>query len=207
MNIEHQNTRTSEHVCRIGVLISGSGSNLQAIMDACKSGDINAEVVIVISNKKDAFGLERAKRENIESVFIDPKSCDFNKEAIKYLKKQKVNLICLAGFLLKLSEEFVKKYHGKILNIHPALLPKYGGPGMYGINVHKAVIKAKEKVSGCTVHFVDEEYDRGEIILQRKVEVLSSDTPETLQKRVLEQEHTAYPEALKIIITRMKINE
>ncbi|OGS45489.1 MAG: phosphoribosylglycinamide formyltransferase [Elusimicrobia bacterium RIFOXYD2_FULL_34_15] len=185
---------------KIGVLISGSGSNLQAIIDACKNKKINAEVAVVISNKKDAYGLERARKSNIPAVFIEPKVEDFNKKAIEVLEKSKVDLICLAGFLLKISEEFTRKYKNKILNIHPALLPNYGGYGMYGINVHKAVIQAKEKVSGCTVHFVDEEYDNGKIVLQKKVEVLENDTPEILQKRVLEQEHIAYPEALKIVI-------
>jgi phosphoribosylglycinamide formyltransferase 1 len=169
-------------------------------MDACKSKKINAEVVVVISNKKEAFGLERARKENIEAVFIDPKQSDFNEKAIELLEKQKVDLVCLAGFLLKISENLVRKYKGKIMNIHPAILPKFGGPGMYGHYVHEAVIKAREKVSGCTVHFVDEEYDKGKIILQRKVDVLDSDTPEILQKRVLEQEHIAYPEAIKKII-------
>ncbi|HAM38733.1 MAG TPA: phosphoribosylglycinamide formyltransferase [Elusimicrobia bacterium] len=185
---------------KIGVLISGSGSNLQEIIDACNEKRINAEVAVVISNRQNAYGLERALKSSIPAVYIDPKKEDFNKKVIEILEKYKVELVCLAGFLLKISEEFVKKYRGKILNIHPALLPKYGGAGMYGVHVHDAVIKAKEKVSGCTVHIVDEEYDKGTIILQKKVKVLKSDTPEILQKRVLEQEHIAYPEAIKIVI-------
>ena len=185
---------------KIGVLISGSGSNLQEIIDACNEKRINAEVAVVISNRQNAYGLERALKSSIPAVYIDPKKEDFNKKVIEILEKYKVELVCLAGFLLKISEEFVKKYRGKILNIHPALLPKYGGAGMYGVHVHDAVLKAKEKVSGCTVHIVDEEYDKGTIILQKKVKVLKSDTPEILQKRVLEQEHIAYPEAIKIVI-------
>ncbi|OGS39741.1 MAG: phosphoribosylglycinamide formyltransferase [Elusimicrobia bacterium RIFOXYD2_FULL_34_30] len=185
---------------KIGVLISGSGSNLQEIIDACNEKRINAEVAVVISNRQNAYGLERALKSSIPAVYIDPKKEDFNKKVIEILEKYKVELVCLAGFLLKISEEFVKKYRGKILNIHPALLPKYGGAGMYGVHVHDAVIKAKEKVSGCTVHIVDEEYDKGTIILQKKVKVFKSDTPEILQKRVLEQEHIAYPEAIKIVI-------
>ena|SRR3989339_1592692 len=185
---------------KIGVLISGSGSNLQEIIDACNEKRINAEVAVVISNRQNAYGLERALKSSIPAVYIDPKKEDFNKKVIEILEKYKVELVCLAGFLLKISEEFVKKYRGKILNIHPALLPKYGGAGMYGVHVHDAVLKAKEKVSGCTVHIVDEEYDKGTIILQKKVKVFKSDTPEILQKRVLEQEHIAYPEAIKIVI-------
>src|SRR3989339_574187 len=148
---------------KIGVLISGSGSNLQEIIDACNEKRINAEVAVVISNRQNAYGLERALKSSIPAVYIDPKKEDFNKKVIE-------------------------------------ILPKYGGAGMYGVHVHDAVIKAKEKVSGCTVHIVDEEYDKGTIILQKKVKVLKSDTPEILQKRVLEQEHIAYPEAIKIVI-------
>ncbi|MFH1540389.1 MAG: phosphoribosylglycinamide formyltransferase [Elusimicrobiota bacterium] len=192
---------------KIGVLASGSGTNLQAIIDACNKNTCNknnlsAKIVIVISNKKDAYALHRAKKYNIQAVFIDPKKNNFDEKAIKFLEKQKVDLVCLAGFLLKLSKEFIKKYSGKILNIHPALLPKFGGKGMYGINVHKAVLEAGEKISGCTVHFVDEKYDNGKIILQKKVKVFKSDTPETLQKRVLKQEHNLYPKAIKLLIFR-----
>lgn len=187
---------------KIGVLASGSGSNLQAIIDACRTGKIDAVIVAVISNKKNAFALERAKKHNIKAVFIDLQKYDFNKKTIKILEKQKVDLVCLAGFLLKISKEFVRKYKDRIVNIHPALLPKFGGSGMYGIDVHKAVIQAKEKISGCSVHLVDEKYDHGKIILQRKVKVFNNDTPERLQKRVLKQEHKAYPEAIGIIINK-----
>lgn len=182
---------------KIAALVSGNGSNLQAIIDACHSKKIDAKVIAVVSNRKDAFALERAKRHNIKSMFIDPKKYNFDKKAIAFFQKQKVELVCLAGFLLKLSERFIKKYEGRILNIHPALLPKFGGKGMYGINVHKAVLKAKEKVSGCSIHFVDEKYDHGKIILQKMVKVFNNDTPDKLQKRVLKQEHLAYPEAIK----------
>jgi len=189
---------------RIGVLVSGSGTNLQAIINACKSKKIAAEVVAVISNKKNAFALQRAKRYNIKNMFVDSKKNNFDEKAIKFLEKQKVDLVCLAGFLLKLSKRFIKKYNGKILNIHPSLLPKFGGKGIYGINVHKAVLEAKEKISGCTVHLVDEKYDHGKIILQKKVKVLKSDTPETLQKKILKQEHKLYPEAIKLLLPVMR---
>lgn len=191
---------------RIGVLASGSGSNLQAIMDACRTGKIAAEVSTVISNRKNAFALARAKKYKIKSVSIDPKKSDFDVEVIKIFESMEVNLVCLAGFLLKISKRFIRKYKGRILNIHPALLrgtrTKFGGKGMYGINVHRAVLEAGEKVSGCTVHFVDGKYDHGKIILQKKVKVLKNDTPEKLQKRVLKQEHKAYPEAVKLFIER-----
>lgn len=192
---------------RIGVLVSGSGTNSQAIIDACKSKKIDAEVVAVISNKKDAFALQRAKRYNIKSVFIDPQKNNFDKKAIGILEKQKVDLVCLAGFLLKLGKNFIKKYKGKILNIHPALLPKFGGKNMYGINIHKTVLESGEKVSGCTVHLVDEKYDHGKIILQKKVKVLKEDTPETLQKKILKQEHKLYPEAIKMFIENWRKND
>ena len=183
---------------RIGVLVSGSGTNLQAVINACGSKKIDAEVVAVISNKKNAFALRRAKRYNIKNMFIDANKHSFDKKAIDFLKKHKVDLVCLAGFLLKLNGNFIRRYEGKILNIHPALLPKFGGKGMYGLNVHKAVLQADEKISGCTVHIVDEKYDNGKIILQRKVKVYKNDTPEILQKRVLKQEHKLYPEAIKL---------
>lgn len=185
---------------KIGVLVSGKGSNLQAIIDACRSNKIDAKVVVVVSNKKDAVALQRAKKYNIKAVFVDAKKYDFDKKVIEILGKFRVDLVCLAGFLLKLGKEFVRKYRGGILNIHPALLPKFGGKGMYGIKVHKAVLEAGEKISGCTVHLVDEKYDQGKIILQKKVKVLKKDTPEQLQKRVLKQEHKLYPEAIKLFL-------
>ncbi|MBN1384491.1 MAG: phosphoribosylglycinamide formyltransferase [Elusimicrobia bacterium] len=192
---------------RIGVLASGGGSNLQAIMDACRTGKIDAEVVAVISNKENAFALDRARKYNIKSVFVDPKKFNFDRKTTEVLEKQKVDLVCLAGFLMKISKEFIKKYTGRIINIHPALLPKFGGKGMYGMNVHNAVLNAGAKISGCTIHFVDEKYDNGEIILQKKVKVFKNDTPERLQRRVLKQEHKAYPEAIKIFIARIKAHE
>lgn len=188
---------------RIGVLVSGRGSNLQALIDAIKSGYIlNAEIVVVISNKKDAYALERARQNNIEALFIDPKDygdlSEYSKKLLDELKSRNVDLVCLAGFLLKLSPEFVKNYEYRILNIHPALLPKFGGDGMYGIHVHEAVIKSGEKESGATVHFVDEEYDHGPIIMQVKVPVYQDDTPQSLAERVLKEEHKLYPKVVKL---------
>jgi phosphoribosylglycinamide formyltransferase-1 len=185
---------------KLGVLISGGGSNLQAIIDACEKGILKgkAEVSVVISNKAEAFGLERAKKHGIPAVFIDKKLCSdagvFCGEIRKELVKHRADLVCLAGYLLKLEPGLVQGF--KIINIHPALLPKYGGKGMYGHFVHEAVLEAGEKETGATVHWVDEHYDNGKIIIQRKVPVEKGDTPETLAKRVLAVEHRIYPEAI-----------
>jgi phosphoribosylglycinamide formyltransferase-1 len=190
---------------KIGVLISGGGSNLQAIIDACASGILkgNAEVSVVVSNRADAFGLERAKKSGIPAVFVDRKkyadAVSFCSAVKDELVKHSVELVCLAGFLSKLEPNLVNSF--KIINIHPALLPKYGGKGMYGHHVHEAVVKAGDKESGATVHWVDEHYDHGNIILQEKVVVLAGDTPEVVAARVLKVEHKIYPEAILKIIS------
>lgn len=194
---------------KIGVLVSGRGTNLQSIIDACEnsgSSYIPGKVVVVISNKKDAYALQRAEKHNIEALFIDRKlfldDFSYSDKLIQELKLRNVDLVCLAGFLLKLAPNFIQAFKNRILNIHPALLPDFGGKGMYGLNVHKAVLQSGVKVTGCSVHIVDEEYDHGEIILQRKVPVLDNDTPEILANRVLEQEHKLYPEAIKLFIEK-----
>lgn len=189
---------------RIGVLVSGGGTNLQAIIDAIEAGDITqTKIVVVISNKENAFALERAKKHNIEPLFIDPKlfsnRVEYNQKLAEEMENRQVNLICLAGFLLKLEPNFIRQFKGKIMNIHPALLPGFGGEGMYGHYVHEAVLSSGAKISGPTVHFVDEIFDNGPIILQSVVPVKDDDTPETLAKRVLEQEHKIYPEAVKLV--------
>jgi phosphoribosylglycinamide formyltransferase-1 len=182
---------------KLGFLASHGGSNMQSIIDACKSGKINAMPVVVISNNSNSMALERAKNEGIPSYHIsqkkypDPDSLD--KAIIDVLEEYEVDLVILAGYMKKLGNKVIQRFKGKILNIHPALLPKYGGEGMYGRFVHEAVIKNKEKESGCTVHIVDEVYDHGRILGQAKVPVLPDDTPETLAARVLEQEHLLYP--------------
>ncbi|MBN1823344.1 MAG: phosphoribosylglycinamide formyltransferase [Endomicrobiales bacterium] len=190
---------------RLGVLISGGGSNLQSIIDACENGILagKAEVAVVISNKSDAYGLERAKKHKIPAVYLDrEKSADsmsYFKEVGGQLKKHGVDVVCLAGFLLKVEPGIVDAY--RVINIHPALLPKYGGKGMYGHHVHEAVINSGDKESGATVHSVDNEYDHGSIIMQERVRVEPDDTPETLAKRVLEVEHRIYPKAiLKVLL-------
>ncbi|MFH1282116.1 MAG: phosphoribosylglycinamide formyltransferase [bacterium] len=188
----------------IGVLVSGSGSNLQAILDSIEDGFIpNAVVGVVISNKKEAYAIERAKKHGVEALFIDPKSFqspeEFNGAVADELIKRNINLVCLAGYLLLIKGKLLKEFKGRILNIHPALLPKFGGKGMYGHHVHESVIKSGEKKSGATIHIVDEKYDHGSTILQREIDVFPGETPENLAKRILEIEHIIYPEALKLI--------
>jgi phosphoribosylglycinamide formyltransferase-1 len=187
---------------RLGVLVSGRGTNLQAIIDAIERGELCAEIAVVISNVKDAYALERARKHNIPGVIINHKEFTsrqaFEDALIKELEKFKVDLVCLAGFMRILSPYFINRYKHRILNIHPALLPV--AKGLYGEKVHKAVLDSGAKFSGCTVHFVTEDVDGGPIILQRVVPVKDNDTPETLAARVLEEEHRAYPEALKLFL-------
>ena len=189
---------------KIAVFTSGKGSNLQALIDAVQAGYINANIRVVVSNRKESFALERAKKHKIEALYVTPVDCRDSKEyftkLIKFMEKREIDLICLAGFLLMIQPELVRKYKGRILNIHPALLPGFGGKGMYGHHVHEAVIKSGAKYSGCTVHFVDEEYDHGQIVLQRVVPVHDDDTPDTLAERVLKEEHKAYPDAVKLFV-------
>ncbi len=190
---------------RIGVLVSGGGTNLQAIIDAMQRGEItNASLELVLSNKKDAYALERAKKNQIPAVCISPKDYEnreaFHKALLEAVDSYQLDLIVLAGFLVVLSQEFVHKYQGKIINIHPSLIPSFCGDGYYGLRVHEAVLKRGVKVTGATVHFVDEGTDTGPIIYQKAVEVLPGDTPEILQKRVMEQaEWKLLPAAINAI--------
>jgi len=170
-------------VKNIAVFASHGGSNLQAIIDGCKSGSINAKVCLVISNNKDAKALLRAKSEGIPAVRISENI--FSETLLKY----KTDIVFLAGFMKKIPDDVLRAFENRIYNIHPSLLPKYGGKGMYGINVHKAVLAAGETETGITIHRVTAEYDEGDILEQRKVPVLKGDTPEILAARVLEQEH------------------
>ena len=194
---------------KLAVLVSGGGSNLQSIIDQTKNGILKdiAEVVIVISNNPSAYGLERAKKENIKAVALDYKNMDkkdYDKQLYNLVKESGVDLICLAGYLKKVPDIIVKEYKSRILNIHPALLPKFGGKGMYGHFVHETVVKAKEKKSGPTVHYVDENYDTGSIILQTEVPVYETDSPEDVAARVLVQEHIIFPKAIKKVIENLK---
>jgi phosphoribosylglycinamide formyltransferase-1 len=191
---------------RLAVLVSGGGSNMQSIIDSTKTGILKglAQVVLVISNNPNAYALKRAKNENIKSVcaerknFNDEKS--FNNAMLEELKNANIGIVCLAGYMRMVGHEIIKTYHGRVLNIHPALLPKFGGKEMYGHRVHEAVVKAKESKSGATVHFVEEEYDTGEIIIQQEVEILEADTSRDVAKKVLAVEHLVYPKAIKKVI-------
>ena len=187
---------------KIAVLVSGSGSNLQSIIDNVENGNLNCEITYVIADRE-CYGLQRAEKYGIETLLLDRKIID-NKLANEIidstLERCKTDYIVLAGYLSILTEKFIKKWDKRVINIHPSLLPKFGGKGMYGIKVHEAVIKAGEKESGCTVHFVTNEIDAGEIITNVKVPVLEDDTPETLQKRVLEQEHKLFIKGIKKIL-------
>lgn len=178
---------------RVAVCVSGSGSNLQALLDRLQ-GAAPARVVLVLSNRADAGGLERARAAGVPAeVFSDPSDAS---EWITRLGRRDVDLLVLAGYLKLVPPGVVQKYAGRILNVHPALLPDFGGPGMYGKRVHQAVLASGTAESGPTVHLVDEEYDRGAILAQRRVPVLGGDTPELLAARVLAEEHRLLPEVV-----------
>lgn len=187
---------------RLGVLVSGGGSNLQSIIDNIKLGKLDAEIAVVISSNEKAYALTRAKENNIPNFTISQKDYPneriYEKELIKILKKYNIDLVVLAGFLKVLSPYFVKTFKNKIMNIHPSLIPAFCGDGYYGRKVHKAVIDYGVKVTGVTVHFVDEGTDTGPIILQKAIEVKDDDTPDSLAARVLEEEHKLYPKAIKL---------
>jgi len=190
---------------KIGVFVSGGGTNLQAIIDSIESGYIkNAEIKTVIASKEGVYALERAAKHGINSAVIRKKDYDsedaFYDAMIAHLDSFGVELVVLAGFMTVLGEKFIKKYENKIINIHPALIPSFCGDGFYGLKVHEAALAKGVKVTGATVHFVNEETDAGPIILQKAVEVQEGDTPEILQKRVMEQaEWKIFPEAIKLI--------
>jgi phosphoribosylglycinamide formyltransferase-1 len=190
---------------KIAVFISGGGSNLQSLIDATKSGRLDGEIVLVISNKKKAYGLKRSHDAGIDTFVYKlknyPNRDGAEADLLAMLGEYEVEYIALAGYLSLLPERVVKKFAGKIANIHPALLPKYGGKGMYGHFVHEAVIDAGDKESGATVHLVNEIYDDGAIILQEKTAVMPDDTPGSLAARVLEIEHKIYPKAMQKLIT------
>lgn len=168
----------------IAVLVSGGGTNLQSIIDAVEAGKINGQIKLVISNKEGAYGLERAKKHNIRAVFEKDEQA-----IIDIMKENKIDLVVLAGFLKILSPNFTKAFENRIINIHPSLIPSFCGKGYYGLKVHEAAIEYGVKVSGATVHFVDENADTGPIIRQETVEVLPEDSPQDLQQRVLKIEH------------------
>lgn len=189
---------------RIGVLVSGGGSNLQAIIDSIADRRIEAEIAVVISNKPGVFALERAARHGIPAIVIDHREyssvLEYTKAIVNSLEKYRVDLVCLAGFLRILDRTLTDAYPNRVLNIHPALLPAFGGKGMYGHYVHEAVIASGAKFSGATVHMVTPETDVGPIISQGIVEVSDNDTPESLAEKVLKVEHRIYPEAIKLVL-------
>lgn len=193
---------------KIAVLVSGGGTNLQALIDAQNSGIIkNGNIEVVISNKETAYALERAKNNGIEGIYIK-KDADFEKNLIAALEKRNIDLIVLAGFLVILSEEFVKKYDRKIINIHPSLIPSFCGDGFYGLKVHEQALKRGVKLTGATTHFVNEITDGGEIIMQKAVEVKDGDTPEILQKRVMEEaEWKILPHSVEIVSEKIVLNK
>ena len=194
---------------RVGVLVSGGGTNLQAIIDAVKNKTItNASLEVVIGNKKDSYALTRAKENNIAAECVCVKDYEtreeFNKALIEKIDSYNLDLIVLAGFLVVLPPELIAKYRNKIINVHPSLIPSFCGNGFYGLHVHEKALERGVKVTGATVHFVDEGTDTGPIIYQKAVEVLPDDTPETLQKRVMEQaEWKILPQAINAIANNL----
>ena len=194
---------------RIGVLVSGGGTNLQAILDACESGLIKSgKVVTVVSNKKDVYALERAKNANVEGIVIEKKAFDsieaFDEALCAHMKSREVDLIVMAGFLCIVGDELISEFENRIINIHPSLIPSFCGAGFYGLRVHEAALNYGVKVSGATVHYVNGVVDGGKIIKQKAVYIKDDDTPETLQKRIMEEaEWKILPEAIEEICASM----
>jgi phosphoribosylglycinamide formyltransferase-1 len=195
---------------RLGLLASGRGSNLQAIIDACRAGDLGAVPAVAISNNAGAEALARARQAGIPAFHLsatthpDPGALD--RAIDDCLRRHRVDLVILAGYMKKLGPRTLGAFAGRVLNIHPALLPKFGGQGMYGRRIHEAVIAAGERETGITVHLADEEYDRGPILAQRRIPVLASDTAESLAARVLAEEHAFYVEVLRDVLAgRIKL--
>ncbi|NTW51969.1 MAG: phosphoribosylglycinamide formyltransferase [Chlorobiaceae bacterium] len=189
---------------RLAVFCSGSGSNFQALFYAIIERALPAEFVLCLSNRPECGAMDFAREQGMETLHLSDKQFgsldEFAAAMVTALKERHIDYILLAGYMRKVPEAVVRAYADRILNIHPALLPQFGGEGMYGINVHTAVIEAGETESGATVHMVNEEYDKGRIVMQGRVPVLKSDTPEILAARVLECEHTLYPDALEKVL-------
>ena len=183
---------------KLGLLASHSGSNMQAIIDACRSGELSADPCVVVSNNSDSGALVRARTEGIAAYHLSEKThpVTVDREIVAVLQRHGVEVVCLAGYMKKLGVEMLAAYRERILNIHPSLLPKFGGRGMYGIRVHEAVLAAGEERSGATIHLVNGEYDQGRILAQEEVSVEAGDTPEMLQTRVLVVEHRLYAATL-----------
>lgn len=177
----------------IAVCVSGGGTDLQSIIDACEAGKINGQIRLVISNRKKAYGLERARLHGIQAEWIKDED-----EILKRFEEEKIDVVVLAGYLAIVGDKLIEQYKNRIINIHPSLIPSFCGPGFYGMHVHEAVFKRGVKVSGATVHFVTGEVDGGPIILQRAVDISDLETPEDIQARVLEIEHEILPEAVTL---------
>lgn len=177
----------------IAVCVSGGGTDLQSIIDACEAGKINGQIRLVISNRKKAYGLERARLHGIQAEWIKDED-----EILKRFEEEKIDVVVLAGYLAIVGDKLLAQYKNRIINIHPSLIPSFCGPGFYGMHVHEAVFKRGVKVSGATVHFVTGEVDGGPIILQRAVDISDLETPENIQARVLEIEHEILPEAVAL---------
>ena len=177
----------------IAVCVSGGGTDLQSIIDACEAGKINGQIRLVISNRKKAYGLERARLHGIQAEWIKGED-----EILKRFEEEKIDVVVLAGYLAIVGDKLIEQYKNRIINIHPSLIPSFCGPGFYGMHVHEAVFKRGVKVSGATVHFVTGEVDGGPIILQRAVDISDLETPEDIQARVLEIEHEILPEAVAL---------
>ena len=198
---------------KIGVLVSGGGTNLQALIDAQKSGVItDGEISLVISNNPGAYALERAANANIKTAVVNKKECasqeEFEEKLISTLEENGIELIILAGFMCILSENFTKRYPERIINVHPSLIPSFCGKGFYGLHVHEAALSYGVKVTGATVHFVNEIPDGGRIIMQKAVDILPEDTPETLQKRVMENaEWKILPEAAQLVSKSIRLGK
>ncbi|MBR2967147.1 MAG: phosphoribosylglycinamide formyltransferase [Clostridia bacterium] len=193
---------------KIAVFASGGGTDFQSVIDGVESGLIKAKIDLLIASKPDIFAIERAKKHGIDSFVFRKKDYESGEkmfeDIISLLKERQIDLIVLAGYLTILAPNIVKEYENRIVNIHPSLLPKFGGVGMYGIKVHEAVIASGEKESGCTVHYVDAGADTGKIIAQAKVTVSQDDTAQSLQQKVLEQEHQLLPKVVAKLIEEMK---
>ncbi len=177
----------------IAVCVSGGGTDLQSIIDACEAGKINGQIRLAISNRKKAYGLERARLHGIQAEWIKDED-----EILKRFEEEKIDVVVLAGYLAIVGDKLIEQYKNRIINIHPSLIPSFCGPGFYGMHVHEAVFKRGVKVSGATVHFVTGEVDGGPIILQRAVDISDLETPEDIQARVLEIEHEILPEAVAL---------
>jgi phosphoribosylglycinamide formyltransferase-1 len=190
-----------EKKMRIAVFASGNGTNLQAIIDASTKGDLPAEISLVVSNKADSYALKRANKHNIPAFYISSVDFDNRNNFVNSMKskleEERIDFIALAGYMRKIPPEIVTQFQHRITNIHPALLPSFGGKGMYCLRVHRTVLEYGCKVSGVTIHLVDNIFDHGPIIAQQCVQVLENDTPETLAERIMIQEHILYPKVLK----------